>query len=122
MQRQRRRDTSLELQVRRALHELGYRYRVDFRPEPILRCRGDIVFTRRKIVVFIDGCFWHGCPEHATSPVNNAEWWRMKLAANVERDRRNTRALEEIGWTVLRVWEHEALDEAVARITATLRL
>lgn len=80
------------------------------------------MFTRRKIVVFIDGCFWHGCPEHATSPVNNAEWWRMKLAANVERDRRNTRALEEIGWTVLRVWEREALDEAVARITATLRL
>jgi len=122
MQTQRRRDTSLELEVRQALHKLGYRYRVDFRPEQTLRCRGDIVFPRRKVIVFIDGCFWHGCPVHATSPANNAEWWREKLAANVERDRRNTQALEALGWDVLRVWEHVPRDEAVAQVIATLDL
>lgn len=120
MQQQRRRDTSLEIGIRRALHQLGYRYRVDHRPEPSLRCRGDIVFTRRKVVIFVDGCFWHGCPMHATAPVNNAAWWREKLAANVERDTRNTQALEQLGWLVVRVWGHEALDEAIPRINAAL--
>lgn len=120
MQQQRRRDTSLEVEIRRALHKVGYRYRVDFRPEASLRCRGDIVFRRRKVIVFIDGCFWHGCPVHATSPANNAGWWRDKLAANVERDQRNTEALTSLGWRVIRVWEHEERDEAVARIIERL--
>src|SRR4051794_32017565 len=87
MQSQRRRDTTLELKIRRSLHALGYRYRVDFRMEPSFRARGDVVFTRKRVVVFVDGCFWHGCPEHATAPKNNAEWWRTKLEANVARDR-----------------------------------
>src|ERR1700748_3011780 len=91
MERQARRDTSIEIGVRRRLHGFGYRYRVDFRLESTLRCRGDIVFTRRRVVVFIDGCFWHGCPIHATAPKNNAEWWRDKLTANVARDERNRR-------------------------------
>ncbi len=74
------------------------------------------MFTRLKVIVFVDGCFWHGCPLHATAPANNAEWWREKLDANIERDRRNTRALEALGWTVVRVWEHEDAEDAVARI------
>ena len=121
MRQQRRRDTSLEIGVRQALHNLGYRYRVDYRLEKTLRCRGDIVFTRRRVVVFVDGCFWHGCPVHATWPANNAAWWREKLTANMDRDRRNTKALEELGWTVLRFWEHESRDETVARIVTALR-
>ncbi|WP_369830553.1 very short patch repair endonuclease [Mycobacterium sp. 1245111.1] len=120
MQAQRRRDTEVEIGIRKALYRLGYRYRVDYRPEKSLRCRGDLVFTKRKVVVFIDGCFWHGCPLHATSPKNNAEWWREKLDANIERDRRNSLALRDLGWTVVRVWEHETVDEAVARIREAL--
>ncbi|GAA1506124.1 very short patch repair endonuclease [Nocardioides humi] len=120
MESQARRDTSVELEIRRRLHAFGYRYRVDFRLEPSLRCRGDIVFTRRKVVVFVDGCFWHGCPDHATAPRNNAEWWREKLAANVARDERNRRALEALGWAVIRVWEHEDPDSAISRIIDVL--
>jgi DNA mismatch endonuclease (patch repair protein) len=73
-----------------------------------------------KVVVFVDGCFWHGCPLHATSPRNNAEWWREKLDANIKRDRRNDRAFAALGWTVVRVWEHETTDDAVARIRSAL--
>lgn len=120
MQRQRRRDTELEMQLRRRLHAAGHRFRVDYRLEPSLRVRGDIVFTRKKVVVFVDGCFWHGCPEHATQPKNNAEWWQAKLAANVARDRRADRELAERGWRVLRVWEHEDLDIAADRVASQL--
>lgn len=120
MQAQRRRDTSLELAVRRRLHAKGYRFRVDYRPEASLRCRGDIVFTRKKVAVFVDGCFWHGCPEHGTTPRNNAAWWTDKLRANVARDQRNTEALTKLGWTVVRVWGHEIADVAVSRIENAL--
>lgn len=120
MKAQRRRDTAVELGVRRRLHALGYRYRVDFRPEPSLRVRGDIVFTRRKVVVFIDGCFWHGCPEHATAPKNNAEWWRAKLMANQQRDAKNSEALERLGWRVVRVWEHNHPGDIVRAIRGVL--
>ena len=120
MQRQRRRDTTHEMAIRRALHALGYRFRVDFRPEPSLRTRGDIVFTRKRLVVFVDGCFWHGCPQHATAPKANAEWWREKLAQNIARDRRVDEHLGELGWAVLRIWEHEPVAAAVSRIRATL--
>lgn len=122
MQRQRRRDTGLEIQIRKALHACGYRYRVDFRMEPAQRARGDIVFTRKRLVVFIDGCFWHSCPQHATFPKHNAEWWRQKLAANVARDRRVDSELTKLGWTVVRIWEHETASEAVATIRAALAL
>lgn len=122
MQLQRRRDTCLELDIRRQLHRLGFRYRVDHRPEPELRVRGDIVFAKRKIVVFVDGCFWHGCPEHATVPKNNAEWWRQKLDANIERDRRSRAALRALGWTVIVVWEHESAEVASKRIAVALDL
>lgn len=120
MKAQGRRDTKPELMIRRKLHARGYRFRVDFKPEPDLRCRGDIVFTRRRLVIFIDGCFWHGCPVHATAPKNNAEWWAAKIAANQERDGRNTRALRERGWAVLRIWEHTVVDEAVTAVISAL--
>ena len=120
MQSQRRRDTTLELEIRRALHARGHRYRVDFRMDPRLHTRGDIVFTGQRVVVFVDGCFWHGCAEHATAPKNNAEWWREKLAVNVTRDRRVDEELRQVGWTVLRIWEHEPAPDAVARIRAAL--
>lgn len=118
MQRQRRRDTSLEVAIRRRLHALGYRFRVDHRLEPSLRVRGDIVLTKRKVVVFVDGCFWHGCPQHATAPKNNARWWREKLDANKERDRRNREALRDLGWTVISIWEHESAEDATQQLIA----
>lgn len=120
MQRQRRRDTSREIAIRRQLHALGYRFRVDFRLAPPLRTRADIVFTRQKVAVFVDGCFWHGCPEHRTLPKNNAEWWRQKLQSNVDRDRRTDSELTTLGWTVLRIWEHEAPDDAVDQVLAQI--
>lgn len=120
MQQQRRRDTSLELALRRALHAQGYRFRVDHRLEPGLRVRGDLVFTRKRVVVFVDGCFWHGCPEHATAPKNNAEWWREKLAANVARDTRNRALLRDMGWMVVQVWEHVDLQTAVHLVRTAL--
>ena len=123
MERQGRRDSSVELAIRRTLHGLGYRFRVDYRLELSLRCRGDIVFPKRRVVVFIDGCFWHGCPQHATSPKHNADWWRggVKLTANAERDRQNTEALTALGWTVLRIWEHESILDSVESISTVLK-
>lgn len=112
LSKQRRRDTKPELALRRLLHAAGLRYRVDRAPLPGLRRRADVVFTRAHVAVYVDGCFWHSCPVHATHPRNNAQWWADKLAANVARDRDTDRRLEEAGWTVVRIWEHE--DPAVA--------
>ena len=116
----RSRDTRPELLIRRALHARGFRFRVDLRPEPTLRTRADIVFTRRRIAVYIDGCFWHGCPLHATTPKSNESYWLPKLARNAERDAQSTASLEERGWLVLRFWEHESVDAVVARIAEML--
>ena len=106
MQSNRGRDTGPELAVRRRLHALGLRYRVSVKPEKDLRRTADIVFTRPRVAVFIDGCFWHGCPKHATKPKNNQEFWRRKLSANKTRDSLVTRTLRRSGWRVWRVWEH----------------
>lgn len=114
------RDTKPELAVRRALHARGFRYRVDMRPSTQGRSRADIVFTKQKIAIFIDGCFWHGCPIHATAPKTNADYWLPKLKRNVERDLEVTSALELLGWTVLRFWEHQAAGEVVDLVEATL--
>lgn len=100
------RDTTPELAVRRLLHAAGLRYRVDYAPLGGRR-RADIVFTRRRIAVFIDGCFWHGCPEHATAPKTNAGYWGPKLERNIVRDRETDASLLDAGWLVLRFWEHE---------------
>src|SRR4051794_36769834 len=103
MQLQRRRDTGPEVAVRRLVHAHGLRYRVNaLLPIPGVRRRADLVFTARKVAVFVDGCYWHGCPLHATWPKANAAWWADKLAGNVTRDRDTDRRLHELGWTVVR--------------------
>ena len=119
MERQARRDTGAELAVRRAVWRLGLRYRVDVAP---IRGRGraDVVFTRAKVAVYVDGCFWHRCPLHATTPKSNREWWVAKLDANVARDRDTDARLGEAGWAVVRVWEHEDPGQAARRVSAAV--
>jgi len=116
MSRVRNRDTAAEMALRRELHRRGLRYRVNFKIPGLGRTRPDIAFTRRKVAVFVDGCFWHRCPEHATFPKANAKWWEEKLDANVRRDREADEALRRAGWTVIRVWEHEDPGRAADRI------
>lgn len=107
MRANRGRDTGPELAVRRALHRMGLRYRVDH-PLPFdRRRRADIAFTRARVAVFIDGCFWHGCPDHGTTPRTNTRFWSQKIARNRERDLDTTERLEAEGWVALRFWEHE---------------
>ena len=118
--RQGRRDTVPELAVRRRLHARGVRYRVDVRPCRETRARGDIVWKGRKLVVFVDGCFWHACPACGHLPNANGGWWAEKLAANTARDRRTDAVLTGLGWRVLRFWEHEDPDDVVDRICAAL--
>lgn len=107
MRANRRRDTTPELAVRRLVHAAGLRYRVDTRPLPSLNRRADLVFTRARVAVFIDGCYWHGCAEHGTSPKTNAEFWRTKIAVNRARDAETDAALAAAGWDIVRAWEHE---------------
>ncbi len=109
-------DTAPEVALRSELHHRGLRFRKHVAPLAGLRCRADVVFSRAKVAVFVDGCFWHRCPEHATFPKANADWWRMKLAQTVERDERNNAALAEAGWLVIRVWEHEDPRPAADRV------
>ena len=117
-----RRDTTPELSVRRLLHAAGLRYRVDHAPlASQRRRRADIVFTRRRIAVFIDGCFWHGCPEHFVPPKANSDYWGPKIARNRERDSETSAALEHEGWTVLRFWEHEDPREVALSIADAVR-
>jgi DNA mismatch endonuclease (patch repair protein) len=123
MKSNRRRDTSTELAIRRAAHQAGLRYRVDFpiRVSGHRPIRPDLVFTRSRVAVFVDGCFWHGCPAHATSPATRARFWADKIATNRERDRRHDEVLASGGWTVVRVWEHEDPGQAVKRIAGAVR-
>lgn len=116
MSRVRRRHTTPELAIRRELHRRGLRYRVDLPLPQIGRTRPDIVFTRIQVAVFVDGCFWHRCPDHATFPKTNAEWWREKLDTNVRRDRAADDALSRAGWEVIRIWEHEDPVAAADRV------
>ncbi|MER5501215.1 MULTISPECIES: very short patch repair endonuclease [unclassified Streptomyces] len=120
MSRQANRDTKPEVAIRKLLHAAGYRYRVNERVPGMSRRTIDIAFTRAKVAVLIDGCFWHGCPLHATRPKSNAEWWRVKLERNMERDRETNEHLTEEGWTVLRFWEHEAPEEVALRVAAAV--
>ncbi|MFG2360681.1 very short patch repair endonuclease [Streptomyces mirabilis] len=120
MSRQGSRDTAPEIAVRRLLHRAGLRYRVNVPVPGMPRRTIDIVFGRVKVAIFLDGCFWHGCPVHATHPKANAEWWRAKLDKNMARDRETTDHLRSAGWTVLRFWEHESAEDVARRITAAL--
>ena len=114
MRATRQRDTPAEIALRRALHAQGLRFRVDY---PVLgRRRADVAFPRHRIAVFVDGCFWHGCPLHGTAPKSNSDWWRDKLEANKRRDEDTNRRLTEQGWTVVRSWEHEDSATTAARI------
>lgn len=106
MQRVKNKDSAAEISFRKALHKRGLRFFLQRRIEKVTV---DIVFPVAKIAVLIDGCFWHGCPIHATYPKTNTAYWLPKLAKNKERDDRQTRRLQEAGWLVYRVWEHECL-------------
>jgi DNA mismatch endonuclease, patch repair protein len=116
-----RRDTKPELRLRRTLHGVGLRYVVDSAPVPELRWRADLVFRGPRVAVFVDGCFWHGCPEHGTRPATNATYWQAKIGRNRKRDQEQTSALTAAGWLVIRVWEHEPTGDAAARIEAVVR-
>ncbi len=117
----RRTGTKPEVRLRSALHRRGHRYRKDHLLRAgTARVRPDVVFTRWKVAVFVDGCFWHGCPDHQHVPKSNREYWVPKLAANVERDRRVDAALADAGWIVVRVWEHHDVDGAVAVVEDAL--
>ncbi|WP_024286695.1 very short patch repair endonuclease [Cellulomonas sp. KRMCY2] len=117
----RRRDNEGELAVRRLLYAAGYRYRVAYPVPGHARRTIDIALTRRKVAVFIDGCFWHGCPRHGTRPRSNAEWWSVKLAANQARDQDTTSQLLDAGWSVVRAWEHEDPAVVVRRVLEALQ-
>ena len=116
MQAQPRRDTKCEMAVRSAVHALGLRYRVHQRPEPDLRREADLVFRKVKVAVFVDGCFWHGCPEHHSPPTTHYSWWAAKVEKNRARDEETDHLLREYGWKVVRVWEHENPEDAARRI------
>lgn len=119
MRRQKRTGTNPELAVRRRLSGRGLRYRVDFKvPSTGLRRRCDLAFTRARVAVFVDGCYWHRCPLHSTIPKSNTEWWVAKLDANVARDRDTDTRLVEAGWTVIRAWEHEDPTDVADRVEA----
>ncbi|WP_329338759.1 very short patch repair endonuclease [Streptomyces sp. NBC_00663] len=120
MSRQLSKNTAAELAVRRLLHAAGLRYRVEYRVPGMARRRIDVAFPGVKVAVLIDGCFWHGCPQHATHPKANAEWWREKLDRNMARDRETTEHLTAEGWTVLRFWEHEAPEDVAVRVAAAV--
>ena len=121
MRHQATRNTAPEMRLRSTLHALGLRYRVHVRPLPELRRTADIVFAGARVAVFVDGCFWHSCPEHGTAPSSNEAWWAAKLAKNVERDADTDRRLAAAGWFVVRVWEHEDPAVAISRVADAVR-
>lgn len=120
MQATGRRDTAPELALRRELHGRGRRYRVELTLPELPRRRMDIVFLAARLVVLVDGCFWHGCPEHGTTAASNTGYWTDKISSNRARDRDTNDRLTAAGWTVLRVWEHECPTAAADRVEAHL--
>jgi DNA mismatch endonuclease (patch repair protein) len=118
------RDTIPERRLRSAAHRLGLRYRVSARPLPSMRRTADLLFARERLAVFVDGCFWHSCVAHSSTPHTNVAFWSEKLARTAERDRETDAALVAAGWTVLRIWEHEdpiAASHQVLKILMRLR-
>ncbi|MGB3762195.1 MAG: very short patch repair endonuclease [Ornithinimicrobium sp.] len=116
MSRLSRRDTLPEMRLRRELHRRGLRFRVQVKVPGNNRRTIDVAFTRARLAVYVDGCFWHGCPDHGSSPRANSEWWRWKIERNQARDRDTDRELGQAGWAVLRVWEHEDVVVAADRV------
>ncbi|MGX6604599.1 very short patch repair endonuclease [Micromonosporaceae bacterium Da 78-11] len=121
MSRQRRRDTKPELAIRKLLHAWGLRFRVTLPIPGMPRRSIDIAFPKAKVAVFVDGCFWHVCPQHGTSPAANSEWWAQKLAKNQARDIATSAHLHESGWEVMRIWEHEDIEAAANRVLEVVR-
>lgn len=121
MSLQKARNTTPEVALRREIRQLGYGYRVEFPLPGMPRRRCDIGFRKARVAVFVDGCFWHSCPVHATVPVRNREWWKEKLATNVARDRDTDSRLTAAGWMSIRVWEHEDMAAAAQRIAEAVR-
>ncbi|MFI9836309.1 very short patch repair endonuclease [Nonomuraea sp. NPDC051941] len=121
MSRQRSRNTQVEVLLRKELHRAGLRFRVHRRPVPGLRREADVVFGPARVAVFVDGCYWHGCPEHATWSKTNADFWRQKINRNRERDRDTDQKLIDVGWLPIRVWEHEDPEEAAKSIVVVVR-
>lgn len=115
------RDTGPEVALRRELHRRGLRYRVDASIQGLPRRRVDILFSRARVAVFIDGCFWHGCTQHRTIPRNNHDWWESKIKANRDRDNETGATLRAMGYQVLRFWEHEDVQSAANLVEATVR-
>ena len=121
MRGNRKRDTGPELRLRRALWAKGLRFRVNYRVAvPGRPINVDIVFTRLRIAVLVDGCYWHGCPVHGSVPRANAAYWEQKIRGNIDRDRRVDSRLRDEGWTTLRVWEHVPAEQAVSAVIAAL--
>ncbi|ALG13357.1 very short patch repair endonuclease [Kibdelosporangium phytohabitans] len=116
MSKQKSRNTQVEVELRKALFAAGLRYRIHVRPIPGVRREADIVFRSARVAVFVDGCFWHGCPQHATWPKNNAAFWRTKIETNRRRDTDTDARLDEAGWLSVRVWEHEPVRAAAERV------
>jgi DNA mismatch endonuclease (patch repair protein) len=112
--------TRPEAQLRSVLHRAGLRFRKNVRPTKSIKCRPDIVFPRDRVAVFVDGCFWHGCPEHFHAPRTNTRYWGAKIARNMARDRRNDDELSRAGWEVIRIWEHEDVECAAWLVRAAL--
>lgn len=121
MSEQARRDTACEMAIRRRLHAEGLRYRVHY-PLPGHRRRTiDIAFPAQRVAVFVDGCFWHGCPAHSHQTRSNTDWWLRKIGRNRERDAETNAILSEAGWHVMRVWEHEDSEQAASRIASEIK-
>jgi DNA mismatch endonuclease (patch repair protein) len=121
MSRLGQRDTGPEIALRSELHGRGLRFRVDRAPVQGIRSRADVVFGPEKVAVYVDGCFWHCCPEHGSMPKANAAFWERKLKRNRERDIETDRSLRERGWEVVRIWEHEEVAEAADLVEDALR-
>ena len=121
MSAQATRDTGPEVALRSELHSRGLRFRIHRRPVGRLRREADLIFPRERVAVFVDGCFWHGCPKHATWPQRNSEFWRAKIEGNQRRDRETDEMLKQEGWLSVRVWEHEHVREAADRLEVLVR-
>lgn len=120
MRANRKRDTSPELRLRQQVHQLGLRYQLGRRIAAQPPVTPDLVFARAKVAVFVDGCFWHGCPDHGVQPRTNSDYWGPKIQMNKDRDQRVDRGLQALGWQALRIWEHEDPVEAAVRVRSAV--